>query len=287
MALPMVSIGQEYLSGASKSRNSRMDSDDPIELLMMGKTRITILTFLLVSCGDTGENRNVITVEETSSCGKEGDKYVCHVDPGTGNDPDGRGVDDTGKATRDFWRESVIFHAQKSGSNNELWSSARCMDTGKAKAIFSTDGRLRIRVVPRRLPAADARNKNDQCGNVCKEVLYNVGKMNIKIGIKKPIDSDWTQEAEFREIGIDKASQVVDFEVPGGLKAGESVQLGVLSVEADEYCRSFVDQGYNSETYPYWHQYCSETGFDRMGVAAVKCVKLEIQVVNDYTNNFP
>ena len=111
--------------------------------------------------------------------------------------------------------------------------------------------------------------------------------MNVKIGLKKAIDTGWTQEAEFREISIDKASQVVDFEIPGGLQSGEYVQLGVLSVEADEYCRSLVDQGYNSENYNYWHQYCSESGFDRMGVSAVKCVKLEIQVVNDYTNNFP
>ena len=245
-----------------------------------------MVTFFVHSCGDMGDGGNQIAVNE-SSCGKEGDKYVCHVDPGGGSDPEKGGVDDTGKATRDFWREGVIFHGQKTGNNDELWSSARCMAADKARAIFSTDGRLRVRVVPRRLLAENARNKNDQCGDVCTEVLYNVGKMNVRIGVKKPIDTEWTQQAEFREIAIDKASQVVDFEIPGGLKSGESIELGVLSVEADEYCRSFVDQGYNSENYPYWHQYCSDTGFDRMGVAAVKCVKVEIQVVNDYTKNFP
>ena len=253
---------------------------------MYGKIVVIILTFLFHSCGEMGGGRNVVVVKESTSCGKEGDKYVCHVDPGGGDDPDRSGVDDTGKATRDFWRESVIFRAQKVGSNKELWSSGRCMAENHAKAVFSTDGRLRVRVVPRRL-LSDARGKPDQCGNTCSEIVYNFGKMNVKIGFKKPVDGNWTQEAEFREIAIDKASQIVDFEIPGGLKEGESFELGVLSVEADEYCRSFVDQGYNSENYPYWHQYCSETGFDRMGIADMKCVKLEIQVVNDYTKNFP
>ena len=247
---------------------------------------IFIPTFLLHSCGEPEGRRNTVTIKESSSCGKEGDKYVCHVAPGGGSDPEKGGVDDTGKATRDFWRLDATFHAQNIGSNKELWSSNRCMAADHAKAVFSTDGRLRIRVVPRRLLSEDVRGKNDQCGNVCKEVLYNIGKMNVKIGIKKPLDADWTQQAVFREIAIDKASQIVDFQIPGGLE-NEYVQLGVLSVEADEHCRSYVDQGYNSDNYPYWHQYCSDTGFDRMGIAAVKCVKVEIQVVNDWTKNFP
>ena len=114
----------------------------------------------------------MITVKESSSCGKEGDKYVCHVDPGGGSDPDKGGVDDTGKAVRDFWRENVIFHAQKIGSHNELWSSARCMASDKARAIFSTDGRLRVRVVPRRLLSREAGNRqHDQCGNTHETIF--------------------------------------------------------------------------------------------------------------------
>ena len=249
---------------------------------------LLIPTFLLYSCGDTGEVRNEIVIKESSSCGKEGDKYVCHVEPGGGSDPEQGGVDDTGKATRDFWRLDTIFHAQTQGSHKELWASNRCMGSDHARAIFSTDGRLRVRVVPRKLPSkAEGQKDNSDCGGICKEVAFNLGKMNVTIGIKKPQDDGWSQHAVFREIAIDKASQAVDFVVPGGMKAGESIQLGVLSVEGDETCRSLVDQGYDSESYPYWNQYCTETGFDRMGIAAVKCVKVEIQVVNDWTKNFP
>ena len=254
-------------------------------------TVVLIPTFFLFSCGDMEEKRNVVTIKESSSCGKEGDKYVCHVDPGGGSDPDKGGVDDTGKALWDFWRLDAVFHAQAVGDNKELWSSSRCMAADHARAAFSTDGRLRVRVVPRRLTSKPKSEKeHDSCGttdeHLCQEVAYNLGKMNVTIGIKKPVDTDWTQVAVFREIAIDKASQVVDFVVPGGLQEGEHVQLGVLSVEGDEFCRSYVDQGYDSG-YKYWNQYCSDTGIDRMGIAAVKCVKVEIQVVNDWTKNFP
>ena len=253
-----------------------------------------ILTFLLASCGDLNDDgaRNNVGVGETTSCERVGrDKYVCDIDPGGGDDPDIKGVDDTGKAKRDIWKEPLIFHAD-SGKNDELWSSSRCMSSGKEKAMFTTDGRLRVRVVPRRLPAKSKGNKDyDDCGsakaNLCSETLYNFGKMNVTIGVKKPIDREWTQTATFREISVDKASQVVDFQIPGGLKSGQSLELGIISVEADEYCRSFVDQGFNSENYPFWYQYCTDSGFDRMGIAAVKCVKLELQVVNDHTKNFP
>ena len=253
---------------------------------------LLIPTLLLYSCGESGEVQNVITIKESSSCGKEGDKYVCHVEPGGGSDPEKGGVDDTGKALRDFWRLDAIFHAQTLGSYKELWASNRCMESEHSRAVFSTDGRLRVRVVPRRLTSRQKGEKqHDNCGNtkeyLCQEVAYNIGKMNITIGIKKSVDDGWSQHAVFKEIAIDKASQVVDFIVPGGLKKGEVIELGVLSVEGDEICRSLVDQGYNSENYDYWHQYCSETGFDRMGIAAVKCVKVEIQVVNDWTKNFP
>ena len=260
-------------------------------VVSMRTIAIIIPTLLLYSCGESDTVQNVITIKETSSCGKEGDKYVCHVEPGGGSDPERGGVDDTGKATRDFWRFDAIFHAQNIGSHSELWASHRCMGSDHSRAVFSTDGRLRVRVVPRRLLSrGEGEKEHDNCGTtddyLCKEVAYNLGKMNVTIGIKKPLDNGWSQKAVFKEIAIDKASQVVDFEVPGGLRPGEHLQLGVLSVEGDEYCRSFVDQGYDS-SYQYWNQYCSDTGFDRMGIAAVKCVKVEIQVVNDYTKNFP
>ena len=238
-----------------------------------------------------GDGRNNTVIIETSSCEKKGDKYVCHIEPGGGSDPNVQGVDDTGKAKRDFWRESVIFHAQKMGDNDELWSSSRCMSAEKSKAMFSSDGRLRVRVVPRPLQGKAVGSKDsDDCGStdahLCKEVLYNIGKMNVTIGVKKPIDTEWTQTAIFNEISVNKASQVVDFQIPGGLGVGESVELGILSVEADEFCRSYVDQGIDSN-YSYWNQYCTDTGFDRMAIPAVKCVRLELQVVNDYTKNFP
>ena len=251
-----------------------------------------ILTFLLSSCGDIdGGSDNQISVR-SSVCEREGDKYVCHIEPGGGSDPEVKGIDDTGKAKRDIWKESIIFHGQATEKNDELWSSSRCMSPEKEKAMFSTDGRLRVRVVPRLLPSKAVGNKDyDDCGTTaaheCKEVIFNYGKMNIKVGVKKPVDTEWTQTVTFREIGINKASPVMDFQIPGGIKSGESLQLGILSVESDEYCRALVDQGYNSESYEYFNRYCPGGSGDMMAVAAVKCAKIELQVVNDHTKNFP
>ena len=254
-----------------------------------------ILTFLLTSCGDLNDDgaRNELNIGDGSSCEELGrGKYLCHIDPGGGSDPDVGGVDDTGKAKRDIWKESVVFHAQKVGKNDELWSSSRCMSSDKEKAMFSSDGRLRVRVVPRHLKSkAEDEKDYDDCGsekvNLCQETLFNFGKMNITIGVKKPVDTEWTQTATFREVAVNRASPIVDFQIPGGLKSGQSLELGIISVEADDICRSLVDQGFNSENYKYWYQYCTDSGFDRMAIAAVKCAKIELQVVNDYTKNFP
>lgn len=254
----------------------------------MRRTSLTmafLIPIFFASCGDPGKKQNRLHVDDTASQEDRRRRgYDDHITPGgSEGDPDAPGVDDTGgqATTGDYHRVQTIFHG--SGSN-PLWSSGTCLPPTQASATLSSDRRLRVRVVPRTL-GTSFRGNEDDCGDVCSEVMYNFGKMDITIGIKKSNDPNWSQRYTFSEVALNGASDIRDFNIPGGVQG--TVILGILDVRSDRNCRAYIDQGYNSQNYPYWNRYCSSTGMDIVSIPSVKCVKVEIQVVTDFTPNFP
>ena len=223
----------------------------------------------LVSCGkeSTTVNNNTTSGDSDSSTGTStgtGTSGSCAA----GRTGEEEGISTDGQSINYYTipYHDVIMHGATAGNvvfNTQLDLS------GYNENIFKTDGRFNLRVIPRQIGKG-----TDSRGNTCtkQKAAQEFSMMNVGIRVRASNASTGYFNL-FRDIPVDCASEVHEFEIP---VTSYPLVIEVLDVTNDQDCLEDQSRGITSgRNCPYTE------------VGSMECFALEIQFSTDNTKDIP
>ncbi len=220
----------------------------------------------LVSCGQESSSSSSDSSTSTStSTDTDSSSTTNSCSFGTGEE---EGISTNGQSINYYTipYHDVIMHGATAGNvvfNTQLDLS------GYNENIFKTDGRFNLRVIPRQIGKG-----TDSRGNTCTKQMAAQEFSMMNVGIRVRASNASTGYFNlFRDIPVDCASEVHEFEIP---VTSYPLVIEVLDVTNDQDCLEDQSRGITSgRNCPYTE------------VGSMECFALEIQFSTDNTKDIP